>query len=284
MKLQKILISSILLAFCAGQFYAQSLLWEISGNGLSEKSYLFGSIHIQDKRVFELDSLAWKGFNDSKYFALEFDIENLDQMAAAERMMMSQSYEELLSEEDFKLLKKVAKKHVKAPFIGLKRMKPFFVSAAISQSFLPQDEKDALDLFLLKKARKAKKNILELESFDEQMDVIDSYSFDKQLQDLVKLLHEPNLEEMVKKETEELVLTYLEQNDQKLYNLILASEDNEEFMQRFLTERNHNMVKKILTFLPNGGTFIVVGAGHLAGDEGLVKLLKNNGYILTPLR
>ncbi|MDR2908049.1 MAG: TraB/GumN family protein [Bacteroidales bacterium] len=276
-------LTFILPLFCAFQLNAQSLLWEISGNGLTEKSYLFGSIHIQDKRVFELDSLAWNGFNESKYFALEFDIENIDPMAMAKRMIMQQSYEELLSKEDFKLLKKVAKKYVDAPFMGLKRMKPFFVAAAISQSVLPKDEKDPLDLFLLKKARKANKTILELESFDLQMDVIDSFSFEEQLQTLIELIHTPNLEDSLKKESEELIQAYLNQSDKKLYKLLMESDDNEEFMKKFINERNHNMAKKILTFLPNGGTFIVVGAGHLAGDEGLVNLLKTNGYTLTPL-
>jgi uncharacterized protein YbaP (TraB family) len=204
-------------------------------------------------------------------------------MAMVKRIMMPQSYEELLSKEDFKLLKKVAKKYVNAPFMGLKRIKPFFLMAAISQSFLPKDEPDPLDLFLLKKARAANKTILELESFDEQMDVIDNDPFDKQLQDLVDLIHTPNLEDTLKKRTEELIQAYLNQSDKKLHKLIMESDDNEEFMKKFINERNHNMTKKILSFLPNGGTFIVVGAGHLAGDEGLVNLLKTNGYTLTPL-
>ncbi|MDR0437597.1 MAG: TraB/GumN family protein [Bacteroidales bacterium] len=268
----------------AFQLPGQALLWEISGNGLSEKSYLFGSIHIQDKRVFQLDSEVWNRFEKASNFALEFDLESVNQHAMATRMMMSKSYSELLSEEDYQLLKNVIEEHTEIPFFAIQRMKPFFVSALISQSVLAMDEDHPLDLFLLKKARESNKTILELESFDEQINVIDNIPFDEQLEGLLKLIRNPDLKNSLETEVENLVTTYVSQDDTKLYQLILESDESETFMERFLIERNHNMLKKIQTFIAAGSTFIVVGAGHFAGDEGLVQLLKNNGYTLTPIK
>jgi uncharacterized protein YbaP (TraB family) len=268
----------------AFQLNGQALLWEISGNGLSQTSYLFGSIHIQDKRVFQLDSEVWSRFEKASNFALEFDIENVNQHEIAMRMMMPKSYSELLSEEDYQLLKIVIEEHTGMPFFAIQRMKPFFVSTLISQSVLAVDEDFPLDLYFLKKARDAKKTILELESLDEQINVIDNIPFDEQLEGLIKLIRKPNLEDTLQTEVENLIATYLSQDDTKLYQLILESDENEIFMKQFLIERNHNMLKKIQTFIQAESTFIVVGAGHLAGSEGLVSLLKNEGYTLTPIK
>jgi uncharacterized protein YbaP (TraB family) len=154
----------------------------------------------------------------------------------------------------------------------------------ISQSVLAQDEKDPLDIYFLKKARKAQKTILELESFEEQMKVIDQTSIEEQLEILMSLINEPDLKEKLQTESERLITAYLTQDDRKLFQLILETDENEAFMEQFLIERNHNMHKKILNFMSAGSTFVVVGAGHLAGMDGLVQLLKNDGYTLTPIR
>jgi uncharacterized protein YbaP (TraB family) len=283
MQNKKTLIALLPFIFGVFNLHGQALLWEISGNGLSENSYLFGSIHIQDKRVFQLDSEVWNRFEKSSQFALEFDLENINAIEMANRMMMAKSYSELLSKEDFQLMKNVVETYTNMPFFALERMKPFFVSALISQSVLTKDKEDVQDLYLLKKARQANKTILELESFDEQMNIIDNISFDEQLELLLTLIREPNLKEKLEKESEKLITTYSSQNDTELFQLILESDKSEIFMKQFLIKRNHNMLKKIQTFIASRSTFIVVGAGHLAGEEGLVNLLKNQGYTLTPI-
>ena len=272
----------------AFQLQGQALLWEISGNGLSEKSYLFGSIHIQDKRVFQFDSAVWNRFEKSSNLALEFDIGSVNSLEVAERMMMSQSYRELLSEEDYQLLLSVAEDHLDIPFFLIDRMKPFFVLVMFTLSYISEADPDGyeeepMDMYFLRKAREAQKNILELESFDEQMNIIDRM-FDEQLKALIKFIRNPNLQTDLITEYENLITAYLSQDDTKLYELILESSDSDTFMKYFLNERNHNMLKKIRTFVANGSTFIVVGAGHLAGEEGLVNLLKNDGYTLTPIK
>jgi uncharacterized protein YbaP (TraB family) len=265
------------------QLQGQSLLWEISGNGLTEKSYLYGTIHIQDKRVFRFDSIVWERFDASKQFAAEFDIERVNPQLVIKHMMMPTPYSSLLLKEDLDRLEDVLRRYTDVPFAAAQNIKPFFLSALISQSVMAKDETDALDLFLLKKARKDKKKILELESFNEQMAVIDSIPLFDQLAGLLKVIRERNPKATLRKESENLIAAYLSQDDTKLYQLILESEESELFMKNFLIDRNHNMVKRIRTFIADGSTFIAVGAGHLAGDEGLVNLLRKEGYILTPI-
>jgi uncharacterized protein YbaP (TraB family) len=277
-------IALIFFGLYVGQLHGQALLWEISSNGLSEKSYLFGSIHIQDKRVFQMDSVVWNRFEQSASFAMEFDVNKANKRQAAARMKMSKSYAKLLPNEDFQLLKKTVEECTKIPFIMVWRMKPFFISSLISQSVLTKDEKDPMDVYFLEKARKAKKTILELESFEEQINAIDKTPLNEQLESLVKLIHNPDLQASLRAGSELLISAYLTQDDTHLYQLILESDQNETFLRQFFTERNYNMLKKIQTFAANGSTFIVVGAGHLAGDEGLVSLLQKEGYTLTPVR
>lgn len=281
MKPTKIFLS--LFVVCSVQLQGQALLWEISGNGLQEKSYLFGTIRIQDRRVFDLDSVVWRCFNEAPYFASGFDSEKVDQFEWANRMLMEKSYLELLSDEDFQKLGQIFQKHVEQSFLASQRIKPFFVSNLITQSALPKDHKDPLGLFFLKKAQKAKKNILELESFDEQMTAIDQIPLDTQVNALIRLIYEPDLPNRLREEAEVLVTTYLSQDDDQFYRLILESESAETFMKPFVAERNHRMAQKIRSFISDKSVFIVVDAEHLSGDEGIVKLLKNAGYFLTAI-
>jgi len=284
MKTMKSLAYLTFLTFGTFQLNGQALLWEISGNGLSEKSYLFGSIHIQDKRVFQLNAEVWNRFEKSTNFALECDIESINQDEIAGQMMMPKSYSELLSEEDYQLLEKVIEEYTEVPFLAIEQMKPFFVSMLISQSVLAMDEEVPLDLYILRKAREAKKTVLELETFNEQMNIVDQISFDEQMNALLKLIREPDLETNLHADAEKLISAYLSQDDANLYKLILETDNSEAFMKQFLINRNQNMLKKIKTFIAGGSTFIVVGAGHLPGGDGLVALLKKAGYALTPVK
>ena len=116
------------------------------------------------------------------------------------------------------------------------------------------------------------------------MNIIDQIPFDEQMKALLKLIREPDLEAKLHADAEKMIAAYLSQDDANLYKLILESDDSEAFMKQFLTKRNQNMLKKIQTFVASGSTFIVVGAGHLSGNDGLVALLKKAGYTLTPIK
>ena len=80
-----------------------------------------------------------------------------------------------------------------------------------------------------------------------------------------------------------LVELYHQEDIKKLNKASVELSDMQDFEAALLTKRNQNWIPLIETFIKEKSSFIAVGAAHLAGDEGVIKLLKEAGYKLTPL-
>jgi hypothetical protein len=79
-------------------------------------------------------------------------------------------------------------------------------------------------------------------------------------------------------------LAYKSQDLKKIYNWIQKeSENNHISINEFLVKRNKKWLPKIVSNINTNSTFIAVGAGHLAGDEGLINLLKKQGFKLKSI-
>lgn len=82
MKFESMLLAVMLVLFCSTSFgqtiqRENELLWEISGNGLKSKSYLYGSLHSNDKRLFRLSDSTYYALEKSSAIVLETDVFSL---------------------------------------------------------------------------------------------------------------------------------------------------------------------------------------------------------------
>ena len=112
----------------ASAISAQSVLWRVSGRDIQSPSYLYGTIHIQDSRVFAFDSTVWHCFNSCEALAVEVLLDRLDYSVVREQMMMpkGQSIAKMLSKEDFAILDSLCKVKMGVGALFLSNMKPFF--------------------------------------------------------------------------------------------------------------------------------------------------------------
>ena len=84
---------------------SQSLLWEISGNGLKKPSHLYGTMHLGDERILNFGPKVWPAFDKSKTLALELELDKINPLETLKAMMMdSLSLADLISEEDYEFL------------------------------------------------------------------------------------------------------------------------------------------------------------------------------------
>ena len=81
----------------------KSLLWEISGNGLTQPSYLYGTMHVGDKRAHDFSDATMKAFKQSKAYAGELNMEEVDQLALLNMMKMpeGESLKDVYSAEEW---------------------------------------------------------------------------------------------------------------------------------------------------------------------------------------
>ena len=274
------------------------LLWQISGNGLRDTSYLFGTMHSVEYTF--LDSV--QGFNrifqKVKNVSTENDfikngvVLSIPQPPLPDYYYLPDdiTYKVLYpNNTDYIFVDSVLRKNNRAYFY----YKPWFwlyiFTLRDSYRKIDNNKNPGLDLFILSSAYKHDKCICPLEEKKDLdfMQIVDSLLLTKiplkeQAYELLKYLKSDD------KINESVEHIYRTQNlnsigvfIQKLHDM---SEDSV-FIDVFNmgAKRNHNWMKKLPEIMKSGSTLIAVGVAHLIGDEGLISLLRNDGYNVEPI-
>ena len=262
--------------------FGQSLLWKVSGKKMKAPSYLYGTIHIQDARVASFDTTVLTVLNRCEAFAVEVLLDEIDMRGIQKAMMMPEgkSLNTLLSQEDFALLDSICKSKLGVSAIFMNGMKPFFVSSTLQQLDLRQDAEDALDLFLLKKARECGKLCYGLEEYMDQIRAIDAISLEDQADMLRQFLHDTA---QVSQDFEDMLEAYLRFELDSLEKMTKDTALPKKFEKVLVSKRNVTMAKRFVAISGEHTLFCAVGAAHLAGKKGLITLLRKKGYTVEPV-
>ena len=286
--MKKILLSVVLFLPVALVF-SQSLLWKVTGKDLQGTSYLYGTIHIQDQRVFNFDTTVLTALYSCDAFAGELLLDSIDPQAIKECTYLpkGKTISNMMSEKDFKILDSLCKKNIGASAYLLNTMKPFFVMSAFQQASFAQDQEEALDLFFLKKARETRKRCYGLETFQIQMGAIDAISLKEQVKMLVDALENQGdttqNAETIETQSQEMLQIYLSADLDKMLEMSADASMPKKFNKEFLVKRNAGMVKEFVRIAQVHSLFCGVGAGHLGGKKGLINLLRKKGYTVEPV-
>jgi len=256
----------------------KSLLWEISGKGLTKPSYLFGTIHLICPTDFYLSQPLKNSIVKTQQLALEIDMDDPGLIATMTRTMYmadDKKLTDILPEKDYDHLKQFYKDSLKMDISMFSRAKPFMMMGPMFNKILGC-EPQSYELNLMGLAGKQKSEVIGLESIEEQMAIFDTIPYDRQAGMLVNMIDKmPE----TRKEFHELVGLYKQQDLQGLYNLTLKSEfgmDGQDEVMLF--QRNQNWISRIDKIIHEKPTFIAVGAAHLGGDKGVISLLRKAGY------
>lgn len=223
------------------------LLWEISGNGLQNKSFLFGSFHSNDKRVFSLTDSTYFALNRAESIVLETDV-----FSMADRIDTRVSSVQLKYDN---------------------KGKPFVSSSEPTETFYGDEDgmPQFLDAFFQEYAYNAQKEFVPLEEVDFQLNILSNYQLPS-----FKNLHV----ESFLSSKEDMINVYLKGDIYKLDEMLRASlAMYPNGYKELIIDRNVEMSHKMDSLLhSNKRVFCAVGAGHLAGPSGLIQLLRKKGY------
>jgi uncharacterized protein YbaP (TraB family) len=268
--------------FSFGQAENTSVLYEISGGALTHKSYVFGTIHLRDKRVFEQvnnkkDSL-WHCFNRCDIIAgeLKFDKKELKE-AVMDKVMMPDgtTLQSLLTLEEYEKVKAYAKETLGWKAILIDRIKPLFSISLFTEAMEKADYKYPLDVYLQEQGEKKKKEITGIETIDEQMQSLSAMSLKDQAKELIDFVSHPTDS---RAEFEQMIELYRERKLLDLYSLITTSGMSDSVEAALLTDRNKLMAFRIETMMLSKSVFAAIGSAHLLGDKGVLELLRKKGY------
>ncbi len=270
------------LIFSVNALQAQ-LLWKISGNNLSEESYLYGTIHAVPEDKFVVSDDISNAFQSSSALALEIDLNmTIDQQIAMTKEIIipgGKTLKNYLNQEELQkfenyCLDTLAMK--KSKYKKYLMVKPFFVSSIILQEQLGKTK--GYDQYFNDEAKKRGIPSSGLETIQYQLSTVNTISLEEQAEMLVSSLGS----EMT--EYNKMLDLYLA-NDLEGLNAIMETSEmsSETFTNNFLIQRNKNWIPEIEKLVQKQKTFIAVGAAHLTGENGVVKLLQNAGYTVEAL-
>ncbi|MBO6606772.1 TraB/GumN family protein [Psychroserpens sp.] len=274
---------SILLVGNAQQL-ENSLLWEISGNGLESSSYLFGTIHMTCDAT--IDDKVQNALDNTSLLVLELDMDDPSLQAKLMKdlyMKDGKTLHDFLSKEDFALLESFVKEQTGAPLALMSNMKPFFISASFYPKMLGCPVQ-SFEAELVKVAQEQNEEVLGLETVEEQMNVFNAIPYEDQVVDLLR-----TAKDKLAYDTEtfqKLLQLYDSQNIEGM-QLMMQEDRNlttSKHKDKMLDDRNKNWIPKIEEFSKAQPTFYGVGAAHLAGENGVIKLLRKAGYKVTAVK
>lgn len=266
----------------------KSLLWEISGNGLTKPSYLYGTIHMICKDDASLGDSLISAIERTDRVYFEVDMDNLMEMVMAFKdfkMRNDTTLSDLLSKEDYERVKEFMEtKSSLFPFSKLETYKPMLVSSLLMESDAGCEQAVAMEQLILEEAKKNRKRVEGLETMSFQASIFDSIPYKLQAEQLLKYVKETGSKSKADKQFEEMIEAYKSQDIEKLGDFINEDDGLGNYGDLLLYNRNRNWVQKLKSILSEKSVTIAVGAGHLAGEKGMIKLLRKEGYTVKPVK
>lgn len=252
----------------------QGRLWTITGNGAKDTSYLYGTFHAQDARVYQFPEGTMKALEKSDAYAEELNLDSIDPMSLLSQLMMEgdTTLKDLYSEEEYEEVKSFIQDSLGAPMQRFEKMQPMYASSLIQVRELRRDSAHPLDMYFHNQAKKQEKEIIGLEKSQEQIEAFHSVPYQEQAQQFLEMIRGEGKGEM-----SELLRIYVEGDLDELLRRTTEGE-SEAFEEEFLSKRNRRMVDRASEHLEEKRLFIAVGAAHLPGDIGMVEMFREKGY------
>lgn len=270
---------SILIGFAVNaQDLEKKLLWKISGNGLEKPSYLFGTMHAVCEINF--DDAIKKALDETNQMYLEIDMDDPNlQRSMMKSIMMKDgvTMSSFMSAEELALVDAFLKENASVSIKMIDKFKPFMISSMFIPKLLGCPMK-SIEAELVKISKEQKEEVYGLESISDQLAVFDKIPYKTQVEELVKTAKDNMVKE--KAEFKELLAIYAAQDIEGMLVMMDESENKivSDFNDILLNDRNAKWIPVIEKVSKENPTFYGVGAGHLAGEKGVIKLLRKKGY------
>jgi len=268
----------------------KNFLWKVQGNGGTV--FLFGSLHLAKADTYPLARQIEESFDASATLALEADPTAAMGSEMQQRMVVSALYtgndtiRQHLSQGTYDLASRELAR-VGLPIEQFAKSKPWLLAMTIEVLELQQlgySPEYGIDLYFAGKAH-GKKKIVELESFDSQINLLNGFSDREQELFLLSTIKDMGT---IRDDMDGLMRAWRTGDTKSMEQFVTRSltdyPDTKSIFEKLYYQRNREMAGRIGQFLKGGERcFAVVGAAHLVGKEGIIEILKRKGYRVEQL-
>jgi len=287
-RLQLILV---LLVACISMSHAQ-LLWKITGKGLKEPSYIFGTHHLIPIQFLDSIHGLYPAFNSAKTVVSELVLNNIDASPKIQKAALlpdTVTIQSLLSKADYDFANEEIKNTMRMSLDNMNKMHPSLIATiyelGVYKTSAHFDENTKSDSYFQLVAAQKGIPVVGLETVDKQIDLLFPKDLKKEAQRLVETVRNKTI---LIKELTEMNSLYRCGNIDELEKLSEQSNTqwkiSDEESKAMIDDRNIEWVKQLPDLMKKNSCFVAVGALHLPGINGVLHLLKKEGYKVTAVK
>ncbi|WP_020619529.1 TraB/GumN family protein [Paenibacillus daejeonensis] len=273
---------------------SKGFLWQVED--ANSTVYLLGSIHVADESMYPLRTEIEEAYAASDYLAVELDIAMEDATEFEELMFELGMYQDGTTLSDHIPADTYAALGEVLEAEGLDAdafdmFKPWVIATTIDSLQIGEagyDGEMGIDMHFLNQAKASNLPILELESAALQLNMFNDFSEELQLELLEGSIagYHAGPDENAQYMIDHMIQMWVDGDQSLLTEMTEGFSISEEYNKAMLIDRNIGMVDKIKEYLEdeeNKTYFVVVGAAHMVGADGIVTLLREQGYTVTEL-
>ncbi|MEL6986883.1 MAG: TraB/GumN family protein [Bacteroidota bacterium] len=241
-------------------------------------AYLFGTMHVNDPRVLALFENVKPYIDACDAFATEIDLNGPIPDPQYFMIPDCKTFYDFIKPKKYQKLNRISKKAFGLNLDMHVQKMPLLIISIISEALLSNQDHPPLDKHLSDYAASSGKKMLGVEDLLEHMEVLQKIPIEFQIKAMTSILSNVS---SFRRKMQMMTEQYLQQEIYKLYKA--AKKSLQDSRQVMLYERNYKMAASIVEMSKDQKSFIAVGAAHLAGKTGLLKLLKDEGFRLNPI-
>jgi uncharacterized protein len=259
-----------------------TLLWKISSPNIQQPSYLYGTIHVMCPNQIVIDTSIKVAFNQSEQLYLEIDLDDPNMMATAMKTMMMPdtfSLEKLVGKIDYDSMNTIFKNSAGMPLSLMGKAKPLLLMSAVFPAILKCNP-DGFEKHFQTMAKARNMELKGLETLEYQMRVFDTIPYKVQADMLKNMLYHLDSARL---QFNEMVKIYQSKDINAMQQLTTKDPEFGKYDAMMLQNRNQNWIPVIIAEAKAKPTFFAVGAAHLGGTNGVITLLRKQGYKVEPV-
>lgn len=257
-----------------------SLLWQFSKPNYSKTHYILGTMHVSSEEAYTPVSAARHYMELCKIYCGEMDLNDPNLQNIGEYFVNQDELDlvDFIGERKYAKYKKIIKHAFSINLDEVSHYRPMVICNMISESILTKTYDVALDHFLWDCAQAIGMEMKGLESAEDQFSIMRNIPNELQLKSLKSCVS--NVSKFRSKVLNMSEL-YAQGKLTQLYKTTKKSMG--ELRKLMIYDRNMVMTDRLITIADHGATFTAVGAAHLSGAKGMLRLLKKAGFEIRPL-
>lgn len=261
----------------------KTLLWQITGPGITAPSYLYGTIHLMCPDDIVVSTELRAKFYSAKQLYLELDMDDPSiLMKTMQQMTMKNdtTLKQLLPPAQYDSVVSAFQHISGLPLTLMQKMKPQLIESAIYPKLLGCEGAQAWEQKFMQMAKANNMEIKGLEQVEDQLKIFDEIPYKAQAEEFAQsVLHIDS----VKESFDKMLALYKQKDLDALSNMMDETSTPSDFMDKLLNNRNKKWIPEIIEQAKLKPTFFAVGAAHLGSTNGVINLLRQKGYTVTPV-